>query len=121
MTDVVISSKKEEVKEQTEKKTIIKAQVGCFKKKQSLNGKTEELRQFKASVNSKISKKTKLKEDAEEQLKNTKEEIKVLESTNATYQDQLKNTKDEAAKKAIDKKVDQVTKEYDTLTASVET
>lgn len=66
MTEVVIQSKKEETKEQSEKQTIVQTQVSCFKKKQSLTGRTEELRQFKASVNSKIAKKTKAKEDAEE-------------------------------------------------------
>lgn len=74
VSEVVISSKKEDVIESKEKTTIIESQISCFKKKQSLSAKIEEVRQYKSNVNYKISKKTKFREEAELQLQTTKGE-----------------------------------------------
>lgn len=72
MTEVVISSKKEEVKEEEEKVEIIKKQVECFKKRQELLIKQEEIKSFKSTVNTQINKKTKVKETNEVTLETTK-------------------------------------------------
>ena len=87
VSEVVINSKKEDVKEEKEKIEIIKKQVECFKKKQELNAKIEEVRQFKTNINTKISKKTHIKEESEVQLQTSKEEIKIVTSNIKTYEE----------------------------------
>merc|ERR1712194_803224 len=96
VTEVVISSKKEEVKEEEEKMEIIKVQVGCFHKRQELLVKKEEIKSFKSTINTQINKKTKSKTTNELTCSNQKEEKKVTEENLKTYTDQKKNTKDEA-------------------------
>lgn len=51
VTKVVIDSKKEKVKEDEEKKTIIDKQITAFKKTQELNQKIEEVKQWKSTIN----------------------------------------------------------------------
>lgn len=56
-------------------------QISAFKKKQELSSKIEEVRQFKSSINSKITKKTSIKEVTETELSTVKEELMSLRPT----------------------------------------
>jgi chromosome segregation ATPase len=99
----------------------VKVQVEAFKKKQELNSKIEEVRQYKSSVNYKISKKTHLKEETVIQISAAREELKVSESTLFTYEEQLKTTKKESDRTVITKKIEEVKKEIETITFSITT
>ena len=112
--------RKEEVKEETEKISIVEVQVSAFKKKQELSSKIEEVRQFKSTINSKITKKTSIKETTETELSTVKEELKVIEANIVTYEEQLKNTKIVSEQKIIEKKIENIKKENETTYTTIE-
>ena len=108
VTDVVIKSKKEKISEETEKKDIVDKQIQCFKSTQTTLTTKEKAKQFRATVNKKLNKKKKMKEDAALTLKSAEEDLKTAEVNDKALDDQIKNTKDKAKIATIKVKKDEI-------------
>lgn len=106
VTDVVISSKEEKIKEETEKKDIISIQHDCFKKRLKITSLKEELKQFKSTLNKRIQRKKMILEVNKMQLKTQMEELYNSNATLITLEDQLKKTTTDGQKAVIKFKIE---------------
>lgn len=111
VTDVVISSKEEKVKEETDKKDIITIQHNCFKLNLKITSAKEELKQFKATLNKRIQRKKMILEVNKMQLKTQQDEMYNNNATLATLEEQLKKTTSDSQKAVIKFKIETIKSE----------
>jgi chromosome segregation ATPase len=120
ITDTVINNKNEKITEEKTKKEIIDSQIHTFQKKQELNTKIEDFRQFNSTIHHKINNNKKLLEEYTNNYNSAVEDLRTSNTTRHTYEEELKNTKDTKVIEELKSKITTITNTINEQTKIVE-